>query len=96
MENNRSVELFIKQERVFFETIVLEAVSILLVAFMERRCGQMNVKYIGNDTKVSEKGKIHVLEGGRTACGAVVDDNPKDWERTTASVTCEKNGCRMR
>lgn len=56
----------------------------------------MNIKYIGNDTKVSEKGKVHVLEGHRTACGAVVNDNPKDWENTAALVTCEKNGCRAK
>ncbi|WP_181442814.1 hypothetical protein [Enterococcus faecalis] len=39
-----------------------------------------NVKYIGNDTKKSEKGKIHVRNGNYTACGARIDDNPEDWE----------------
>lgn len=53
-----------------------------------------NVKYIGNDTKKSEKGKIHVRNGNYTACGARIDDNPEDWENTTPYVTCEKRGCK--
>lgn len=53
-----------------------------------------NIKYIGNDTKKSEKGKIHVKNGTHTACGARIDDNPKDWEVTNSAVTCEKKGCK--
>jgi len=49
-----------------------------------------NVKYIGNDTKKSEKGKIHVRNANYTACGARIDDNPEDWENATQYVTCEK------
>jgi hypothetical protein len=49
-----------------------------------------NVKYIGNDTKKSEKGKIHTRNENYTACGARIDDNPQDWETTAQSVTCEK------
>ena len=52
-----------------------------------------NIKYIGNDTSKSEKGKIHVRNGNYTRCGARIDDNPKDWETTTEAVTCQKNGC---
>lgn len=54
-----------------------------------------NVKYIGNDTKKSEKGKIHTRNGNYTACGARIDDNPQDWETTAQSVTCEKKGCKQ-
>ena len=54
----------------------------------------MNIKYIGNDTKVSEKGKIHLKQGNYTGCGARIDDNPQDWEQTYQSITCEKNGCK--
>lgn len=53
-----------------------------------------NVKYIGNDTKKSEKGKIHTRNGNYTACGARIDDNPQDWVTTAQSVTCEKKGCK--
>ena len=53
----------------------------------------MNIKYIGNDTKVSEKGKVHVRKGNHTGCGARIDDNPWDWESTQERVTCKKNGC---
>lgn len=54
----------------------------------------MNIKYIGNDTKVSEKGKIHIHIGNYTGCGARIDDNPQDWVKTSQSVTCDKNGCK--
>lgn len=54
----------------------------------------MNIKYIGNDTRISEKGKIHVSEGNFTRCGARIDDNPKDWVETQEKVTCNKNGCK--
>ena len=53
-----------------------------------------NIKYIGNDTKTLEKGKIHRRDGNQTGCGAKIDDNPQDWQSTTASITCEKRGCR--
>lgn len=53
-----------------------------------------NIKYIGNDTTKSEKGKIHVKKGNYTACGARIDDNLKDWESTSLSVTCNKDGCK--
>lgn len=53
----------------------------------------MNIKYIGNDTKVSEKGKVHVRKGNYTACGARIGDNPQDWVDTSERVTCKKNGC---
>lgn len=54
----------------------------------------MNIKYIGNDTSKSEKGKIHIKNGNYTGCGARIDDNPKDWVETSQAVTCEKNGCK--
>lgn len=54
----------------------------------------MNVKYVGNDTSKSEKGKIHVNKGSHTACGARIDDNPQDWKSTSSSVTCNKDGCK--
>lgn len=54
----------------------------------------MNIKYIGNDTRKSEKGKIHKYSGNYTACGARIDDNPNDWKYTSEKVTCEKNGCK--
>ena len=54
----------------------------------------MNVKYVGNDTKKSENGKIHVKDGNHTGCGARIDDNPQDWVSTFEKVTCEKNGCK--
>lgn len=53
----------------------------------------MNVKYIGNDTRVSEHGKVHVRKGNSTGCGARIDDNPQDWVPTNQPVTCRKNGC---
>ena len=53
-----------------------------------------NIKYNGNDTKISEKGKIHVNKGSHTGCGAKIYDNPQDWETTSNRVTCEKNGCK--
>lgn len=54
----------------------------------------MNIKYIGNDTAVSENGKIHVHNGSYTGCGAKISDNPQDWIPTNQSVTCQKNGCK--
>ena len=53
-----------------------------------------NIKYIGNDTKKSEKGKIHIKKGNFTACGARIDDNKEDWVETSSKVTCEKRGCK--
>lgn len=53
-----------------------------------------NIKYIGNDTSKSEKGKIHVNEGTKTGCGAIIDDNREDWTETTQAVTCNKKGCK--
>ncbi|NOH15275.1 hypothetical protein [Clostridium cochlearium] len=53
-----------------------------------------NIKYIGNDTKKSEKGKIHVKKGNYTACGARIDDNAEDWITTNKAVTCQKKGCK--
>ncbi|WP_179133104.1 hypothetical protein [Enterococcus hirae] len=53
-----------------------------------------NIKYIGNDTKTLEKDKIHRRDGNQTGCGAKLDDNPQNWQPTTASITCEKRGCR--
>ena len=52
------------------------------------------IKYIGKDTEKLEKGKVHLENGNHTACGARIDDNPKDWERTNDNVTCNKNGCK--
>lgn len=50
-----------------------------------------NIKYIGNGP---DKGKVHVKESStKTACGAIINDNPQDWVNTYESVTCEKNGC---
>ncbi len=54
----------------------------------------MNIKYIGNDSSKSEKGKIHVKKGNYTGCGARIDDNQEDWVETNEAVTCEKNGCK--
>lgn len=54
----------------------------------------MNIKYIGNDSRVSERGKIHRQNGNYTGCGARIDDNPEDWEKTYAPITCDKNGCK--
>lgn len=55
----------------------------------------MNIKYTGNDTSVSEKGKVHVRKSStHTGCGARIDDNPQDWEETCEPVTCNKNGCK--
>lgn len=70
-------------------------VKILLIVDKEGRWKELNIKYIGNDTSKSEKGKIHVRKGNYTACGARIDDNPQDWEQTSQAVTCEKNGCRQ-
>ena len=54
-----------------------------------------NLKYIGNDTKISEKGKVHIKKDSKyTGCGAIHNDNPKDWVETSEKVTCEKNGCK--
>lgn len=53
-----------------------------------------NVKYIGNDSAKSERGKIHVRNGNYTSCGARIDDNPQDWESTSSPVTCQKKGCK--
>lgn len=55
----------------------------------------MNIKYVGDDTKKSECGKIHKMDGStKTACGARIDDNPEDWIKTNSPVTCNKNGCK--
>lgn len=53
-----------------------------------------NIKYIGNDTRVSEYGKIHYNEGDRTGCGAIIKDNPWDWVETDKPITCDKDGCK--
>lgn len=53
-----------------------------------------NVKYVGNDTKKLEKGKIHSKNGDYTGCKARIDDNPQEWVKTTSAVTCNKNGCK--
>lgn len=50
-----------------------------------------NIKYVG---KGEDKGKVHVKESShKTGCGAIIDDNPKDWEDTYEAVTCQKKGC---
>jgi len=54
----------------------------------------MNIKYIGSDTRISEKGKVHIKNGNYTGCGARIDDNRQDWKETYESVTCQKNGCK--
>jgi len=53
-----------------------------------------NIKYVGNDTSKSENGKVHVNEGQKTGCGALIYDNIEDWVETTESVTCNKRGCK--
>lgn len=53
-----------------------------------------NIKYVGNDTRKSENGKVHVRDGNYTKCGAQINDNPQDWVSTSQSVTCEKRGCK--
>ncbi|MGX7108665.1 hypothetical protein [Facklamia miroungae] len=52
-----------------------------------------NIKYIGKDTTKSENGKIHLKEGRRTGCGAIIEDNPEDWVETNEAITCKKRGC---
>ncbi|MEG0961218.1 MAG: hypothetical protein RSD51_03220 [Malacoplasma sp.] len=54
----------------------------------------MNIKYTGNDTKKSEKGKVHVKDGDYTGCGARIDDNRQDWVDTSDKVNCDKKGCK--
>ncbi len=54
----------------------------------------MNIKYIGNDTKKSENGEVHIQKGNYTGCGKRIDDNPQDWVSTNQAVTCKKNGCK--
>ena len=52
----------------------------------------MNIKYVGNGP---DRGKVHVKESShKTACGAIIDDNPEDWVVTSEKVTCEKTGCK--
>lgn len=54
-----------------------------------------NIKYIGSDTKISEKGKVHELKNSsETGCGVNIRDNREDWESTFESVNCQKNGCK--
>ena len=52
------------------------------------------IKYVGNDTKELQKGKVHVKDGNSTRCGAKINDNPQDWVSTTESITCQKRGCK--
>ncbi len=54
----------------------------------------MNIRYIGHDTRKSEKGKVHLNNGNYTGCGARIDDNPDDWVLTDEAITCEKCGCK--
>lgn len=52
----------------------------------------MNIKYIGNGP---DKGKVHYKESNqKTGCGAIINDNPKDWVNTNEAITCDKNGCK--
>ena len=52
----------------------------------------MNIKYIGNGP---DKGKVHFKESNqKTGCGAIINDNPKDWVNTNEAITCDKNGCK--
>lgn len=54
----------------------------------------MNVKYIGSGP---DNGKIHVkISDKKTGCGAIINDNPQDWEDTNEAVTCDKNGCKKK
>ncbi|MCH5193823.1 MAG: hypothetical protein J1F11_07680 [Oscillospiraceae bacterium] len=53
-----------------------------------------NIQYIGNDSSKSENGKIHVWNGDKTGCGALIADNREDWKATDEPVTCERNGCK--
>lgn len=50
-----------------------------------------NIKFVGDG---EGKGKIHIKESNhKTGCGAIIDDNPEDWEDTNEPVTCQKKGC---
>ena len=52
----------------------------------------MNIKYIGNGP---DKGKVYYKESNqKTGCGAIINDNPKDWVETSDAITCDKNGCK--
>lgn len=62
--------------------------------YIMKEVSNVNIKYIGSDTKKSEKGKIHLKNGNSTGCGAKVDDNPQDWVTTSEKVTCDINGCK--
>lgn len=66
--------------------------GIIIRAYEEVKA--VNIKYISNDTKKSEKGKVHLKNGNCTGCGARIDDNPQDWVSTTEAITCDKNGCK--
>jgi len=40
-------------------------------------------------------GEIHKgTTGGKTGCGADTTDHPENWANTSASLTCDKNGCK--
>ncbi|MFY0631187.1 MAG: hypothetical protein JXR05_12455 [Flavobacteriaceae bacterium] len=48
----------------------------------------MAVKYL-------ESGIVHEgYKGGFTGCGFDTSDNPNDWQNTSASITCDKDGCK--
>lgn len=33
-------------------------------------------------------------KGGNTGCGTNTSEKPSHWENTSASITCDKNGCK--
>jgi hypothetical protein len=40
-------------------------------------------------------GKVHAgVKGGTTGCGFDTKEHPDHWMATTASITCEKDGCK--
>ena len=48
----------------------------------------MAVKYL-------ESGIVHKgYKGGTTGCGFDTSDNLRDWQNTSESITCDKDGCK--
>ena len=92
--SSHAISAFKKKESIVSVPSVVHPRYFFHLLFRKTKGGDvMNIKYIGSDTKVSEKGKVHVRKGNYTGCGARIDDNPQDWVSTLERVTCKKNGC---
>lgn len=42
-----------------------------------------------------DSGEVHSgYKGGYTGCGFNTNQHPENWQNTSSSITCDKDGCK--